>query len=47
MEENTNMVALNGINYPLWKGKMKNLFIKKLHLLVFATQKLNFILMKN
>jgi len=34
------MVALNGSNYHLWKGKMKDLlFVKKLHLLVFATQK--------
>lgn len=34
------MVALNGTNYHLWKGKMKDLlFVKKLHLPVFATQK--------
>jgi len=35
------MVALNGSNYHLWKGKMKDLFVKKLHLPVFATQKSN------
>jgi len=40
MEANANMVALNGTNYHLWKGKMKDLlFVKKLHLLVITTQK--------
>ncbi|RDY06562.1 hypothetical protein CR513_09439, partial [Mucuna pruriens] len=34
MEDNTNrMVSLNGTNYHLWKGKMKDLlFVKKMHL---------------
>jgi len=34
MEANTNkMICLNGTNYHLWKGKMKDLlFVKKLHL---------------
>jgi len=42
MEANAKMVALNGTNYHLWKGKMKDLlFVKKLHLLVFTTQKLD------
>ena len=41
MEANTNkMVCLNGTNYHLWKGKMKDLlFVKKLHLSLFATEK--------
>ncbi|RDX95656.1 hypothetical protein CR513_21792, partial [Mucuna pruriens] len=41
MEVNTNrMVILNGTNYHLWKGKMKDLLIvKKMHLPVFAAQK--------
>lgn len=41
MEANTNrMISLNGTNYHLWKGKMKDLlFVKSLHLPVFATQK--------
>jgi len=41
MEGNTNkMVYLNETNYHLWKGKMKDLlFVMKLHLLVFATEK--------
>ncbi|RDX82111.1 hypothetical protein CR513_37142, partial [Mucuna pruriens] len=41
MEGNTNkMMSLNGTNYHLWKGKMKDLlFVKKMHLPVFATQK--------
>ncbi|RDX64005.1 hypothetical protein CR513_57488, partial [Mucuna pruriens] len=41
MEVNTNrMVSLNGTNYHLWKGKMKDLlFVKKMHLPVFAAQK--------
>jgi len=41
MEENTNkMVCFNDTNYHLWKGKMKDLlFVKKLHLPVFATEK--------
>ncbi|RDX97970.1 hypothetical protein CR513_19187, partial [Mucuna pruriens] len=44
MEGNTNrMVSLNGTNYHLWKGKMKNLlFVKKMHLPVFAAQKTEF-----
>jgi len=34
------MVCLNDTNYHLWKGKMKDLlFVKKLHLPVFATEK--------
>ena len=34
------MVCLNGTNYHLWKGKMKDLlFVKKLHLSLFATEK--------
>ncbi|RDX99128.1 hypothetical protein CR513_17864, partial [Mucuna pruriens] len=38
---NTNrMVSLNDINYHLWKGKIKDLlFVKKMHLPVFAAQK--------
>ena len=41
MEANTNkIVCLNGTNYHLWKGKMKDLlFVKNLHLPVFATKK--------
>jgi len=41
MEANTNkMVCLNDTNYHLWKEKMKDmLFVKKLHLIVFATKK--------
>lgn len=41
MEANTNrMICLNGTNYHLWKGKMKDLlFVKNLHLPVFATEK--------
>ena len=40
MEANTKMISLNGTNYHLWKGKMKDLlFVKKMHLPVFATQK--------
>jgi len=41
MEANTNkMVCLNDTNYHLWKRKMKDLlFVKKLHLPVFATEK--------
>ena len=39
MEANTNMVVLNGTNYYSWKGKMKDLFVKKLNLPVFATYK--------
>ncbi|RDX87092.1 hypothetical protein CR513_31474, partial [Mucuna pruriens] len=41
MEGNTNrMMSLNGTNYHLWKGKMKDLlFVKKMHLPVFAAQK--------
>jgi len=44
MEVNANrVVSLNGTNYHLWKGKMKNLlFVKKMHLPVFATQKPEF-----
>jgi len=41
MEANIKMVALNGSNYHLWKAKMKDLFVKKLHLLVFVAQKLD------
>ena len=34
------MVCLNGSNYHIWKGKMKDLlFVKKMHLLVFAPNK--------
>ena len=34
------MVCLNGTNYHKWKGKMKDLlFVKKMHLPVFAMQK--------
>ncbi|RDX92481.1 hypothetical protein CR513_25386, partial [Mucuna pruriens] len=38
---NTNrMTSLNGTKYPLWKGKMKDLlFVKKMHLPIFAVQK--------
>lgn len=41
MEANTSrMVSLNGSNYHIWKGKMKDLlFVKNLHMPVFATQK--------
>ena len=42
MEANnsTRMISLNGTNYHLWKGKMKDLlFVKNLHLPVFSTQK--------
>ena len=41
MQANTNkMVCLNDTNYHLWKGKMKDmLFVKKLYLPVFATEK--------
>ncbi|RDX90348.1 hypothetical protein CR513_27800, partial [Mucuna pruriens] len=41
MEGNTNrMMSLNNTKYHLWKGKMKDLlFVKKIHLPVFATQK--------
>lgn len=41
MEANTNkIVCLNGTNYHLWKDKMKDLlFVKNLHLPVFATKK--------
>lgn len=41
MEANTNrMICLNGSNYHLWKGKMKDLlFVKNLHLPVFASEK--------
>lgn len=44
MEANANMVALNGSNYHLSKGKIKDLlFVKKLHLPIFVTQKPNYI----
>lgn len=34
------MVCLNGSNYHIWKGKMKDLlFVKKMHLPVFASDK--------
>ena len=42
MESITNMkmMLLNGSNYHLWKGKMKDLlFVKKLHLPVFSSTK--------
>ncbi|VFQ98154.1 unnamed protein product [Cuscuta campestris] len=41
MEPNySRMISLNGTNYHKWKGKMKDLlFVKKMHLPVFATQK--------
>jgi len=43
MKTNTKMVSLNGTNYHLCKGKMKVLlFVKKLHLPLFATQKVRF-----
>nr|KYP34057.1 hypothetical protein KK1_045015 [Cajanus cajan]KYP34065.1 hypothetical protein KK1_045023 [Cajanus cajan]KYP34067.1 hypothetical protein KK1_045025 [Cajanus cajan] len=42
MEANTKIIALNGTNYHLWKGKMKDLlFVKKMHFPIFATQKLD------
>ena len=32
--------CLNGSNYHIWKGKMKDLlFVKKMHLTVFASNK--------
>ena len=42
MDINTKrMICLNGTNYHLWKNKMKDLlFVKSLHLPVFASQKL-------
>ena len=44
MEVNTSkMILLNGLNYHKWKGKMKDLlFVKSMHLPVFATEKLEF-----
>nr|KYP73286.1 Retrovirus-related Pol polyprotein from transposon TNT 1-94 [Cajanus cajan] len=40
MEENTKMIVLNGTNYHLWKGKMKDLlFVKKMYFPVFTSQK--------
>ncbi|GMI77271.1 hypothetical protein HRI_001396400 [Hibiscus trionum] len=41
MEINTSkMIMLNGMNYQLWHNKMKDLlFVKALHLPIFATQK--------
>ena len=41
MEINTNkMILLNGSNYHIWKGKMKDmLFVKSLHLPVFGSEK--------
>ena len=34
------MVCLNGSNYHIWKGKMKDLlFVKKMHLPLFASNK--------
>nr|KYP45754.1 Retrovirus-related Pol polyprotein from transposon TNT 1-94 [Cajanus cajan] len=40
METNTKMIDLNGANYHLWKGKIKDLlFVKKMYLFVFTTQK--------
>ncbi|CAO2837675.1 unnamed protein product [Amaranthus hypochondriacus] len=35
------MIILNGTNYHLWKRKMKDLYVKSWHLLVFTTQKPN------
>ena len=46
MESNTKMkmVLLNGSNYHLWKGNMKDLlFVKKLHLSVFSSAKPNYV----
>lgn len=38
------MVFLNGSNYHLWKGKMKDIpYMKKLHLPIFSFVKLNFV----
>ncbi|WVZ20167.1 hypothetical protein V8G54_007489 [Vigna mungo] len=40
MEAHTKLTPLNGENYHLWKGKMKDLlFVKNLHLPVFASNK--------
>nr|KYP52740.1 Retrovirus-related Pol polyprotein from transposon TNT 1-94 [Cajanus cajan] len=37
------MIALNDTNYHFWKGKMKDLlFVKKMHLPIFTTQKPDF-----
>ncbi|RDX70596.1 hypothetical protein CR513_50148, partial [Mucuna pruriens] len=49
MEDNTNrMVSLNGTNYHLWKGKMKDLlFVKKMHFLFLLLRSQNLCLMKN
>ncbi|RDX75146.1 hypothetical protein CR513_45011, partial [Mucuna pruriens] len=49
MEDNTNrMMSLNGSNYHLWKGKMKDLlFVKKMHLPVLLLKSQNLCLMKN
>ena len=34
------MVCLNGSNYHIWRGKMKDLlFVKKMHLPVFTSNK--------
>jgi len=39
-EKYSKMVALKRTNYHLWKGKIKYLlFVKKMHLLIFATHK--------
>nr|KYP38693.1 Retrovirus-related Pol polyprotein from transposon TNT 1-94 [Cajanus cajan] len=41
MEAHTKMISLNGANYHLWKGKMNDLlFVKNLHLPIFASNKL-------
>ena len=38
------MVLLNGSNYHLWKGKMKDLlFVKKFHLPVFSSANPDFV----
>lgn len=38
-----NMVCFNGSNYHIWKDKMKDLLlVKKMHLLVFASTKPQF-----
>lgn len=42
IQENTIIVVLNNTNYHLHKGEMKDLlFVKKLHISIFATQKPN------
>ena len=42
------MVCLNGSNYHTWKGKMKDLlFVKKVHIHVFVSNKLESVNDKN